>query len=61
MPVMTSMPAVTWPKFVYCLSRNVESFFTTSHYPENPYDEPVIAVVARNDPEEQEHVVPFHD
>ena len=30
-----------------------------AHYPENPYDEPVIAVVARNDPEEQEHVIPF--
>jgi uncharacterized RmlC-like cupin family protein len=30
------------------------------HYPENPYDEPVIAVVARNDPEEQEHVIPFN-
>ena len=29
------------------------------HYPENPYDEPVIAVVARNDPDEQEHVIPF--
>jgi len=29
------------------------------HYPENPYDEPVVAVVARNDPEEQEHVIPF--
>ena len=29
------------------------------HYPENPYDEPVIGVVARNDPEEQEHVIPF--
>ena len=30
-----------------------------AHYPENPYDEPVIAVVARNDPEEQEHVIAF--
>jgi len=29
------------------------------HYPENPYDEPVVAVVARNDSEEQEHVIPF--
>jgi uncharacterized RmlC-like cupin family protein len=29
------------------------------HYPENPYDEPVLAIVARNDPEEQEHVIPF--
>jgi uncharacterized RmlC-like cupin family protein len=29
------------------------------HYPENPYDEPVVAVVARNDPDEQEHVVPY--
>lgn len=29
------------------------------HYPENPYDEPVIGVVARNDPDEQEHVIPF--
>jgi uncharacterized RmlC-like cupin family protein len=29
------------------------------HYPENPHDEPVIAVVARNDPDEQEHVIPF--
>ena len=29
------------------------------HYPENPYDEPCVAVVARNDPEEQEHVIPF--
>lgn len=29
------------------------------HYPENPYDEPVVAVVARNDPDEQEHVIPF--
>jgi uncharacterized RmlC-like cupin family protein len=29
------------------------------HYPENPYDEPAVAVVARNDPEEQEHVLPF--
>jgi uncharacterized RmlC-like cupin family protein len=29
------------------------------HYPENPYDEPCVAVVARNDPEEQEHVIPY--
>jgi uncharacterized RmlC-like cupin family protein len=29
------------------------------HYPENPYDEPCVAVVARNDPNEQEHVIPY--
>lgn len=30
-----------------------------AHFPENPYDEPVLAVVARNDPDEQEHVIPY--
>ena len=30
-----------------------------AHFPENPYDEPVVAVVARNDPDEQEHVIPY--
>lgn len=32
------------------------------HYPENLSDsEPVIAIVARNDPEEQEHVILYDE
>src|SRR2546423_3598272 len=31
-PFTTSIPDVTIPKFVYCLSRKVESFFTTNHW-----------------------------
>jgi uncharacterized RmlC-like cupin family protein len=50
-------------KLQYTLETNAGDFLFIApgvpHYPENPYDEPVIAVVARNDPEEQEHVIPF--
>lgn len=47
----------------YSLETNAGDFLFIApgvpHFPENPYDEPVVAVVARNDPEEQEHVIPF--
>jgi uncharacterized RmlC-like cupin family protein len=50
-------------KLQYSMETNAGDFLFIApgvpHYPENPYDEPVVAVVARNDPEEQEHVIPF--